>query len=185
MISIIVQNSLFMIIKIVLLLTSAAFAMIMIADLLLKLSLPSLPELFTQLGIVTLLSAFLLLVVTGLLMVIKRIMLTWKAYFSASQRLQRRVWFIQSKQDRLMRLLHFRAVQISYFTKLKRKQLLNTNDQQQLQALSIEITRHLSRIKRQLPKATYVQLQQERRQWLALKDMGALLRLQQKIEGFV
>jgi len=172
-----------MIIKLMILLTLAAFAMMMIADLLLKLSLPSLPELFTQLAIVTLLSAFLLLVVTGLLMIVKHIMLTWKSYFSASQRLQRRVWFIQAKQDRLIRLLHFRAVQISYFTKLKRKQLLNTNDQQQLQALSKEITRHLSRIKRQLPKATYAQWQQEHRHWLALKDIEALLKLQQKIEG--
>ncbi len=172
-----------MIIKLMILLTLAAFAMMMIADLLLKLSLPSLPELFTQLAIVTLLSAFLLLVVAGLLMIIKHNLLTWKSYFSASQRLQRRVWFIQAKQDRLIRLLHFRTVQISYFTKLKRKQLLNTNDQQQLQLLSKTIARDLLRLKQQLPKATYVQLQQDHRQWLALKDVDSLLILQRKLEG--
>jgi len=174
-----------MIIRLVLLLTLAAFSMIMLADLLLRLNLPSLPELFTQLGIVTLLSAFLLLVTMGLLMVIKRILLAWKIYFSANQRLQRRLWFIQAKQDRLTRLLHFKRMQISYFTQLKRKHLLSANDQQQLQVLSKGIYRELSRSKGQLPKATYVQLQQEYRQWLALQDMEALLTLQKKIEGFV
>ena len=176
------QNPLFMIIRIVLYLTLAALAMMMLADLLLSLRLPSLPELFTQLGIVTLLSAFLLLVLTGLLMVIKRIVVAWKVYFSASQRLQRRVWFIQAKQDRLVRLLHFRRVQINYFTKLKRKQLLNANDQQQLKALSKQIARDLLRIKQQLPKVIYMQLQQEHKQCLVLQDMAALLTLQQKIE---
>jgi biopolymer transport protein ExbB/TolQ len=172
-----------MIIRIVLYLTLAAFVMMMLADVLLKLSFPGLPGLFTQLGIITLLIAFLLLVVTGLLMIIKRIVLEWKAYFSSSQRLQRRIWFIQAKQDRVIRLLHFRRVQINYFTKFKRKQLLSTNDRQQLQALSKEITQHLSRLKQQLPKAIYLQWQQEHKQWLALKDMEALLKLQQKIEG--
>ncbi|RIZ71459.1 MAG: hypothetical protein D0530_03905 [Methylococcales bacterium] len=174
-----------MIIRLVLLLTLAAFCIMMLADLLLRLSFPSLSELFTQLGIVTLLSAFLLLATTGLLMVIKRILLAWKCYFSASQLLQRRLWFIQAKQDRLMRLLHFKQVQISYFTQLKRKQLLSANDQQQLQILSKGIIRNLSRIKRQLPKATYVQFQKEHRRWLALKDMEALLTLQKKIEDFI
>ena len=174
-----------MIIRLVLLLTLAAFGMMMLADLLLRLRLPNLPELFTQLGIVILLSAFLLLVIMGLLMVIKRILLAWKIYFSANQRLQRRLWFIQAKQDRLMRLLHFKRMQISYFTQLKRKQLLSANDQQQLQVLSKGIYRDLSRSKGQLPKATYVRLQQEYRQWLALQDMEALLTLQKKIEGFV
>jgi len=174
-----------MIIRLVLLLTLAAFSMMMLADLLLRLRLPNLPELFTQLGIVILLSAFLLLVIMGLLMVIKRILLAWKIYFSANQRLQRRLWFIQAKQDRLMRLLHFKRMQISYFTQLKRKQLLSANDQQQLQILSKGIARDLSRSKRQLPKATYVEFQQEHRRWLALQDMEGLLTLQKKIEGFV
>ena len=176
------QNPLFMIIRTVLFLTLAALAMMMLADLLLNLRLPSLPGLFTQLGIVMLLSAFLLLVLTGLVMVIKGIILACHAYFSASQCLQRRVWFIQAKQDRLIRLLHFRRVQINYWSKLKRKQLLNINDQQQLKALSKEIVRDLSRIKRQLPKVIYVQLQQEHKQCLVLQDMAALLTLQQKIE---
>ena len=48
-----------MIIRLVLLLTLAAFCIMMLADLLLRLSFPSLSELFTQLGIVTLLSAFM------------------------------------------------------------------------------------------------------------------------------
>ncbi len=174
-----------MIIKIVLFLTLVAFAIIMLADLLLNLSLPGLPEIFTQFGVMTLLSAFLLLITTGLLMLSQRIIHSWKAYFSANQRLQRRLWFIQAKQDRLARLLYFRTVQISYFTKLKRKQLLKVNDEQQFQSLSKQIASDLIRIKRQMPKTTYMQLQQEHRRWLALKDMDALLTLQRKIEDFI
>lgn len=174
-----------MIIKIVLFLTLLAFAIIMLADLLLNLSLPGLPEIFTQLGVITLLSAFLLLVTTGLLMLSQCIIHSWKVYFSASLRLQRRLWFIQAKQDRLVRLLYFRAVQINYFTKLKRKQLLRVNDEQQFQSISKQIASDLIRIKRQMPKTTYMQLKQEHRRWLALKDMGALLRLQRKIEDFI
>lgn len=157
----------------------------MLADLLLNLSLTGLPEICTQLGVMTLLSAFLLLVTTGLLMLSQRIIQGWKAYFSASQRLQRRLWFIQAKQDRLVRLLYFRVVQVNYFTKLKRKQLLRVNDEQQFQSLSKQIASDLIRIKRQMPKTTYMQLQQEHRRWLALKDMDALLTLQRKIEGFI
>ncbi|MFI3223478.1 MAG: hypothetical protein QX191_10630 [Methylococcaceae bacterium] len=174
-----------MIIKIVLFLTLVAFAIMMLADLLLNLSLTGLPEICTQLGVMTLLSAFLLLVTTGLLMLSQRIIQGWKAYFSASQRLQRRLWFIQAKQDRLVRLLYFRVVQVNYFTKLKRKQLLRVNDEQQFQSLSKQIASDLIRIKRQMPKTTYMQLQQEHRRWLALKDMDALLTLQRKIEGFI
>jgi hypothetical protein len=174
-----------MIIKIVLFLTLVAFAMIMLADLLLNLSLPGLPEICTQLGVMTLLSAFLLLVTTGLLMLSQRIIQAWKAYFSASQRLQRRLWFIQAKQDRLVRLLYFRAVQVNYFTKLKRKQLLRVNDEQQFKSLSKQIASDLMRIKTQMPSTTYMQLQQEYRHWLALKDMNALLTLQRKIEDFI
>ena len=174
-----------MIIRIVLFLTMLAFGLMMLADLLVILSLPSLPELFTQLGVVILLSAFLLLVLIGLLMITKHIVLALKTYFSVCQRLQRRLWFIQAKQDRLLRLLYFKRVQISYFTKLKRKQLLHINDKQQLQVLSKEIAKDLLRIKLHLPKVIYLQLQQEHRQWLAQQDMEALLILQEKIDGIV
>ncbi len=171
-----------MIVRTVLLLSLAAFGLMLLADLLLKLGLPSLPELVTQISIITLLSAFLLLVATGLLIIGQRIIMAWKVYFSASQRLQRRLWFNQAKQDRLVRLLHFRRLQIKYFTKIKTKQLLSDNDQQQLQLISKKIAKDLSRLKKQLPKATYVLLKQEYRQCLALRDLQALLSLQQKID---
>ena len=174
-----------MMIRLALFLAVVAFGLMMLAYLLVILSLPSLPELFTQLGIVILLSAFLLLVLIGLFMVTKHIVLAFKTYFSVCQRLQRRLWFIQAKQDKLLRLLHFKRVQISYFTKLKRQQFLRINDKQQLQVLSKEIAKDLLRIKLHLPKVIYVQLQQEHRQWLALQDMEALLTLQEKIGGIV
>lgn len=173
-----------MIVKIVLTLSLVAFAMMLLADVLLRFGLPSLPELVTQLAILTLLSAFLLLVAAGLFMLSQHIILAWKIYFSAGQRLQRRLWFIQAKQDRLVRLLHFRRLQISYFTKLKTKQLLSVNDQQQLQLISKDIAKNLSRLKGQLPNQTYIKLHQEHRQCLVLKDIQALLRLQQKIHDF-
>jgi len=75
-------------------------------------------------------------------------------------------------------------LQINYFTKLKTKQLLSVNDQQQLQLISKDIAKNLSRLKGQLPNQTYIKLHQEHRQCLVLKDIQALLRLQQKIHDF-
>ena len=163
----------------------ASFAVFISVDLLLWLAVPGLPELMTQLGLATLLSAFALLLITGLFVIIKLIIASCFDYFSARQRLQRRLLFIQAKQDQLKQLFYFRTLQINYFNELKRKRLLSANNRQHIQSLSKAIDKDLQSIKQQLSKTTYLQLQQENVQYRDQQDVEALLKLQQKIATIV
>ncbi len=159
----------------------AAFALFFSADLLLWLAVPGLPGLMTQLGLATLLSAFALLLVTGLFVLIKLVIGSLFDYFSAAQRVQRRLWFIQAKKEQLKQLFYFRTLQINYFNEIKRKRLLRANNRQHIQSLSKAIDKDLLSIKQQLPKKTYRQLHQEYVQYRDQQDVEALLKLQQKI----
>jgi hypothetical protein len=170
-----------MIIRIALLLMFAAFAVFLSADLLLWLAVPGLPGLMTQLGLATLLSSFALLLITGLFVIIKLIIASCFDYFSATQRVQRRLLFIQAKQNQLKQLFYFKTVQIRYFNDLKRKRLLSANNRQHLQSLSKAIDKDLQSIKQQLSRTTYLQLQQEMVHYREQQDVEALLKLQQKI----
>ena len=174
-----------MIIRIALLLMFSAFAVFLSADLLLWLAVPGLPGLLTQLGLATLLSSFALLLMTGLVVIIKRIITACFDYFSATQRVQRRLLFIQAKQDQLKQLFYFKTVQINYFNDLKRKRLLSANNRQHIQFLSNAIDKDLQSIKQQLPKTTYLHLHQEIVQYRKQQDVEALLKLQQKIATIV
>ena len=160
----------------------AALAVFISVDLLPS---PVAPEFMTQLGLAALLSAFGLLVAAGLALIVKRSIKSLTAYFSAGQRLQRRLWFIQAKEDKLKRLFYFRTVQIRYFNELKRKRLLSADNRRHLRALSKAIAKDLPALKQQLPKTTYLQLQQEYVRYRELQDMEALLKLQQKIATIV
>jgi len=159
----------------------AAFAVFLSADLLLWLAVPSLPGLMTQLGLATLLSSFALLLITGSLVILKLIIAACFDYFSATQRVQRRLLFIQANQEQLRQLFYFKTVQIHYFNDLKRKQLLSANNRQHIRSLSKTIDKDLQSIKQQLAKTTYLQLQQENSQYRNKQDIEALLKLQQKI----
>ena len=170
-----------MLIRITLLLMFAAFAVFLSVDLLLWLAVPGLPRLLTQFGLLTLLSAFALLLTAGLFVVIKLVIAACSDYFSAKQRLQRRLWFIQARQDQLKQLFYFRTVQINYFNERKRKQLLRANNRKHIQSLSKAIDKDLRLMKQQLSKSTYQQLQQENAQYRDQQQVEALLKLQQKI----
>ncbi len=174
-----------LIIRIALLLMFASLAVFMSVDLLLQLAMPGLPGLMTQLGLAALLSAFALLLITGLAVIIKRIIASCFDYFSARQRLQRRLWFIQAQQDRLKRLFYFRTLQINYFNEMKRKRLLIANNRQHIHSLSKAIDKDLQSIKQQLSKATYQQLLRENVQYRKQQDVESLLRLQQKLATIV
>ena len=170
-----------MLIRITLLLMFAAFAVFLSVDLLLWLAVPGLPGLLTQLGLLTLLSAFALLLTAGLFVVIKLVIAACSDYFSAKQRLQRRLWFIQARQDQLKQLFYLRTVQINYFNDRQRKQLLRANNRKHIQSLSKAIDKDLRSMKQQLSKSRYLQLQQENIQYREQQQVEALLKLQQKI----
>jgi hypothetical protein len=163
----------------------ASFAVFISVELLLWLAVPGLPGLMTRIGLATLLSAFALLLITGLVVIIKHIIASCFDYFSARQRLRRRLWFIQAQQDRLKRLFYFKTLQINYFNELKRKRLLNANNRQHIQSLSKAIDKDLQSIKQQLPKTTYRQLQREHIQYRDQQDIESLLKLHQKIATIV
>jgi predicted membrane metal-binding protein len=163
----------------------AAFTALISVDLLLSLAVPGLPELMTQLGLAILLSAFALLLIAGLFVIIKLIIASFFSYFSASQRLQRRLLFIQAQQDRLNRLFYFRTLQINYINEFERKRLLRANNRQHIQSLSKAIDKDLLMIKQQVSKTAYLQLQQEKVQYRDQQDVEALLKLQQKIGTIV
>ena len=163
----------------------ASFAVFISVELLLWLAVPGLPGLMTRIGLATLLSAFALLLITGLVVIIKHIIASCFDYFSARQRLRRRLWFIQAQQEQLKRLFYFRTLQINYFKELKRKRLLSANNRQHIKSLSKAIDKDLQSIKQQLSKTTYLQLQREYTQYRDQQDIEALLKLQQKIATIV
>jgi hypothetical protein len=170
-----------LIIRIALLLMLASFTVFISVDLLLWLAVPGLPQLMTQLGLAALLSAFALLLVTGLFVMFKLIIVAGVDYFSASQRLQRKLLFILAQQDRFKRLFYFRTVQVNYFNELKRKRLLSANNRKHIRSLSKAIDKDLQSIKQQLSKTSYLQLRQENVQYRDQQDIEALLKLQKKI----
>ena len=170
-----------MIIRIALLLMFAAFAVLISVDLLLWFAVPGLPGIMTQLGLAILLSAFALLLIAGLFVIIKLILASCFDYFSAGQRLRRRLLFNLAQHDRFKRLFYFRTLQINYSNELKRKRLLSANNRQHIQSLSKAIDKDLQSIKQQLSKTTYLQLQQDNIQYRDQQDVEALLKLQQKI----
>lgn len=157
-----------------------SFVLFLSADLLSP-ALPVLPEIITRLGLAILLCAITLLLITGGLAISRLIIRSVLDYFSEQQRLQRRLLFIQAKQDQLKQLFYLRTLQINYFNDLKRKRLLNSNNRKHIRSLSKAIDKELLSIKPQLSKTTYLQLQQEMVRYRNQQDSEALVKLQQKI----
>lgn len=170
-----------LIIRIALLLLLCAFALLGAADFLSLIPLPILPEFITQLALGLLFSAFALLLIMGLWVISKQIMQAIINYCSATQRVQRRLLFIQAKQAELTQLFYCRALRINYVHELKRQQLLRRNTRQHLTALSKAIDQDLQALKTRLPNSTLKQLQQENRYYRQQQDSAALIQLQQKI----
>ena len=173
-----------MTIRIALLLLFFALAVLSLAEVLLWVGVATVPELLIQLGLGLWFSAFGLLLMTALLWFVNTLLQESRAYFSAHQRGQRRVLFIQTKQQQLKQLFHFRALRINYFHELKRQQLLKRNNHKHLNALANAIDQDLQALKTSLPTATFKQLQQENRRYRKQQNSAALLQLQQKITTF-
>jgi hypothetical protein len=170
-----------MIIRLALSLLICAFIVLAIADLLTCFAVPFLPDFIIQLGLGLLFCAFILLLMLCLFTIGKHILQAILSYFSATQRGQRRVLFIQNKQAELKQYFHHRTLRINYLHELTRQQLLHRNNHQHLIALSKAIEQDLKALKNSVPKATLKQLQQEHRRYRQQQDSEALVQLQQKI----
>ncbi len=174
-----------MIIRIALLLFLAALPVFVAVEVLVRLAVPVLPNALTALGSAMLLSAFALLISTGLWGAAKIIVSSALAYCSATQRAQRRLWFAQARQDKIKRLFYFKTVQINYINELTRKRLLQQNTRKHIRALAKAIDKDLRAIKTQLPETSYRQLQQDNIRYRNQQNVEALLQLQQKIASLI
>ncbi|MDD2659803.1 MAG: hypothetical protein PHY54_09010 [Methylococcales bacterium] len=155
------------------------------ADLLLWLAMPVLAGQMTRFGMAALLSAFALLLSSGLCVFVRSIISACCDYFSAGRRLQRKLLFVQAQQDRFKRLFYFRTLQINYFHELKRKRLSAANDRHHIRSLSKAIDKDLQLIKQQLSKPVYLELHKKNVRYRDQQDIEALLKLQQKISAIV
>ncbi len=149
------------------------------------LAVPGLPGVLTTLGSAMLLSGFAALIIAGLLGASKIIVRSVLDFFSSKQRVQRRLWFVQARQDQVKRLFYFKTRQIKYVNELNRKRLLKLNNRKHIRSLSISIDKDLLSIKTKLPGTTYQQLQQDNARYRNQQDIEALLKLQQKIATLV
>ena len=159
--------------------------MFLLVELLLWSAVPGFSGVLTALATAMLLSGFAALIIAGLWGVGKIIVRSVFDYFSAKQRAQRRLWFIEAKQDQVKRLFYFKTRQIKYFNELNRKRLLKLNNRKHIRWLSRSIDKDLLSIKTKLPGITYLQLQQDHARYRNQQDIEALLTLQQKISTLV
>jgi hypothetical protein len=170
-----------LVIRLSLLLLLSALAVFLLVDVLLRLSVPVLPDTLNPLGIALLFSAFFLLLATGLLRVSKLIAKAVFDYFSTRQRMQRRLLFIEQKQKEITLLFHLKTAKVTYLAELKRKRLLTKNNQKHLFLLSKTIGQDLLAIKKHIPESQFKQLQADHIRYKNDQDIAALLKLQQQI----
>ena len=171
------------IIRLSFLLFLASLPVFLGVEVMLRLAVPHLATHMMQLGSALLLSAYSLLLLTGLLAVCSAILHSIAHYFSSRQRVQRRMLFLQAKQEQLKQLFHFRTLQMQYANELKRGCLLKANNRKHSRALASSIHKELLLIEKYVSSTTFRLLQQELACCRSQQDVDALLKLQQRIES--
>jgi hypothetical protein len=116
-----------LIIRFALLLVFFAIANLVLANVFEQLTL-RISDQVSQLGSITLLSAFSLLLLAGLWMIFRLMLLSVCNYFSSRQRMERRLLFYTSQRNRFNRLFHFKKARLLYISQQKRKRLLKKHD---------------------------------------------------------
>lgn len=159
----------------------AALVLLVVAKIAAVLAIYGLSMLITQLGLVLLLTAFMLLLAIVFVDALNIIIKQCIAYFSPQQRTQRKFLFMQSKRTQIEQLFYFKTLQMGYFAEVKRKQLLNANNREHIRQLSKTIDKELHLLKQQLPATDFKQLQEENSRYRNCQDSLGLLALQQKI----
>jgi hypothetical protein len=154
-------------------------------ELLQWLAVRGLPGALNLLGAAVLLTGFALLIIAGLFGVVRILVCSTLDYFSAEQRVQRRLWFVQARQDQVKRLFYFKALKIKYVNELSRNRLLQFNNRKHIRLLSRSINQDLLGHKSKLPETSYLQLQQDIARYRNQQNIEALLNLQQQIANLV
>ncbi len=174
-----------MIIKIALILLLIALALFLSDDFLIELSIPKAPELVTQLGLIALFIAFSMIFISGLIHIFSLIIQSLLNYFSAHERIRRRLLFIEAKQLQLKQLFFFKARQINYVHETNKSRLLTQDNKRQIKALLIIIDKDLILLKGRLPKSVYLDLIKARKHFINDQNLDGLLELQQTIANHV
>jgi hypothetical protein len=116
-----------LIIRFSLLLILAAIANFLLVIVLDQLTITSFSAALSHLGSITLLCAFSLLLLAGLWTISKLTLAAFCDYFSAIERMERRLLFYTSQKNRLNRLFYFKKIRLLYISQQKRKRLLKKN----------------------------------------------------------
>lgn len=106
-------------------------------------------------------------------------------YFSAPQRSLRRLLFILNRQENLKQQFYFKKLKLDLIHEAHRQRILKANERKHLNALANTIAQDLLTIKNQVPRATFLQLQQENNCYRKQQNGAALLQLQQKIAALI
>ncbi len=86
--------------------------------------LTGLAEQVTHISALALLSAFCLLLVTGLLHISRLVLLSIREYFTYRHRIERKLLYYSNRQRRLTRLFQLKKTRVLYDYQQKRKRLL-------------------------------------------------------------
>lgn len=170
-----------LIIRIALGLVASAFFALLIDKLLLWWHIPFLPELATRLGIGLLFLGFGILLCGGLVMLGRLVYSAEIGYFSAPQRQLRRLLFTANYQENLKQRFYWRKRKVAINNDAKRQRLLQADNRKHIKSLGKAIQRDLSALKRQLPQADYLQLEQELKAYRQELNADDLIALQVKI----
>jgi hypothetical protein len=117
-----------LIIRFSLLLVCGAIVSFLLAIVLDQLSITNLAVQATELGAITLLCAFSLIALSGLMLAGKLSVTVFCEYFSGRQRMERKLLFYTGRRNRLNQIFQFKKARLLYVNQQKRKHLLTKDD---------------------------------------------------------
>ena len=170
-----------MLIRVALGLFASCLAVFLFAKLLLVLAFFMIAAFAIKFAVFLLFGAFLFLVMTAILGIIRHLFQALKNYFSGSQREYRRVTFMKNQQYNAQRLFHFQRLQVTYCKERQRKKALEKDNHAHISALGESIELELKHAKNLLPKAVFRQIKRKNRLYRMQQNAKALLELHHQI----
>lgn len=170
-----------MVIRVALLFLLFALISFFLGDVLDWFLLPIFLQLLDRFGIILLFCAFALLLATGLIACAKLILQALRDYFSALQRNQRHLLFVEYKQQQIRQLFQAKMAKIAYLAELRRKRLLRKNDEQHFLLLSKAVNQELLAIQQHIPASVFKTLYDETIRCKKSKKIDDMLKLRRQI----
>jgi hypothetical protein len=172
-----------MIIRIALLLIPGALLCFLLGDFLVQLGLSEIAGIVIVSGISLLFAGFAVVFTAMVLLMMRHILEAFVGYFSREQRQMRGLLFNQTKLLQLKQLYKHKKIQLEYFSRLKRKQLLKANDLKEIYSLSMMIAKELKALRKNIPENLYSQFQNENKIYIKQNDSDSLIQLHKKLHS--